>query len=136
MAPHKNGISKLLLLVFSSTTNTLLIKPTVQLDTNWKNLILKSHDHGSESYYKFKNSLLKITQLSPWHVTFGHFVARCAIFVRHHFLWVSYLSILGGIFVKCHFRKVPLFSNGIKGCFFCWEPFLLGVSDGAVFVFL
>ena len=35
--------------------------------------------------------------------------------VRHHFLWVlSYLSILGGVFVKCHFCKVPLFSNGIK----------------------
>ena len=28
MTSYKNGISKLLLLVFSSTTNTLLIKPT------------------------------------------------------------------------------------------------------------
>ena len=37
----------------------------------------------------------------------------------------------------CHFCKVPFFSNGIKGCFFCWVPFLLGVlSDGAGFFFL
>ena len=59
MAPHKNGISKLLLLVFSSTSNTMLINPTPTLDTTWKNLILKSHNHGSESYYKFINSFKK-----------------------------------------------------------------------------
>ena len=35
----------------------------------------------------------------------------------------------------CHFCKVPLFSNSLNGCFFYWVPFLLGVSDGAVFVF-
>ena len=35
----------------------------------------------------------------------------------------------------CHFCKVSLFSNDIKGCFFCWVLFLLGVSDDAVFVF-
>ena len=29
-------------------------------------------------------------------------------------------SISGGVFVMCHFCKVPLFSNGIKGCDFCW----------------
>ena len=34
--------------------------------------------------------------------------------------WVSYLSISGGAFFMCHFCKVPLFSNGIKGCHFCW----------------
>ena len=28
--------------------------------------VSKSHDHESESYKKFKNFLLKITQLSPW----------------------------------------------------------------------
>ena len=36
----------------------------------------------------------------------------------------------------CDFCKVPLFSNGIKGCFFYWVPFLLGVSDGARFFIL
>ena len=36
----------------------------------------------------------------------------------------------------CHFSKVPLFLNSIKRCLFCWLSFLLGVSDGAVFVFL
>ena len=36
----------------------------------------------------------------------------------------------------CHFFKVPLFSNGIKACFFWWVPLLLGLCDGAVFVFL
>ena len=30
-----------------------------------RNLTLKSLDHASESYNKFKNVLLKITQLSP-----------------------------------------------------------------------
>ena len=60
-------------------------------------------------------------RLSPfWQITSGHFFARCAIFARHHFLCVSYLSISGVVFVLCHFRKVPLFSNGIKGCHFCW----------------
>ena len=42
-----------------------------------------------------------------------------------------YLSILGEIFVMCHFCKVPLFSSVIKGCLFCLVP--LSVSDGAVF---
>ena len=32
----------------------------------------------------------------------------------------------------CHFCKVPLFSNDITEFFFCWVPFLLGVSDGGV----
>ena len=85
-----------------------------------KNSTLKSHDHESESYNKFKNVLLKITQLSPWQIAFEHFFARCAIFVRHHFLWVSYLSIAGGVFFMYHFCKVPLFSNSIKGCYFYW----------------
>ena len=69
-------------------------------------------------------------------MTFGHFFARCAIAVRHYFLWVSYLSILGEVFVMCHFCKVLLFSNSIKRCFFCWLPFLLGVSDGAGFFYI
>ena len=84
-------------------------------------MVLKSHGHGSKSFY------------SPWQMTFGHFFARCAIAVRHYFLSVSYLSILGEVFVMCHICKVLLFSNSIKRCLFCWFPFLLGVSDGAVF---
>ena len=35
----------------------------------------------------------------------------------------------------CHFGKVLLFSNSIKGCPFCWFPFLFGVFDGPVFIF-
>ena len=46
-----------------------------------------------------------------------------------------YLSILGGGFVMCNFCKVPLFSNGIKSCFSCWVPLVLGVFDGAAFGF-
>ena len=69
-------------------------------------------------------------------MTFGYFFASCTIFVRHHFLWASYLSVLGGVFVMCHFCQVTLFSNGIKGCFFCWVLLLMGVSDGSVFVLL
>ena len=103
MGLHKNDISKLTLLVFWSAT----------------------HDHECESYIKFKNSLLKITQLSHWQITFGHFFTRCVILVRHNFLWKPYLSISGGVFVMCHFYKMPLFSKSIKGCFFsgchfCW----------------
>ena len=135
MTSHKIGISKLALLVFWSTINILLIEPSLQLDTNWKNSIWKSHDHGSESHYKLKNSLSKIIQLSPSQITFGQFFARRAIFARHHFLWVLYLSILGRVFVMYHFCKVPLFSNGTKECFFCWVLFLLGLSDGVVFCF-
>ena len=78
-----------------------------------------------ESYDKFKNSLLKITQFSPWQIISGYFFARSAIFGRHHFLWVSYLSISGGVFVMCHFCKVPLFSNRISVCLFCWVPFFI-----------
>ena len=129
MAPQKNGISKIWLLVFSSTTKTLLIKPTPTIRRKLEKLDFKI------PWPWVEKSFSKITQLSPWHVTFGHSFGRCTIFVRDHILWVSYLSILGGVFVKCHFCKVPLFSNGIKGCFFCWVPFLLGISDGAVFVF-
>ena len=56
-------------------------------------MILKSHDHASESHDKFKNSLLKITQRT-WQITFGHFFVGCVIFVRNHFLWlhVEHLS--------------------------------------------
>ena len=53
----------------------LLIEPTLQLDVNWKNTILKSHDHGSESHNKFKNSLLKITE-TTWQIACGHSFAR------------------------------------------------------------
>ena len=89
-----------------------------------KNSTLKSHDHESESCNKFKNVLLKITQLSPWQITFGHFFARCAIFVRHHFLWVSYLPIAGGvfscaIFVRCHYFQIALKGAIFIGCISC-----------------
>ena len=33
--------------------------------------------------------------------------------LRHQFLWVSYLSISGGVFVMCNFCEVQLFSIGI-----------------------
>ena len=100
-------------------------------------MILKSHEQGSELYNKFKNSLFKITLLSPWKITFGHFFSTgSAIFVRHHFLWVfSYLFILGRVFFICYFCKVSLFSNGTKGCLFCEVPFLLDVSDAALLGF-
>ena len=58
-----------------------------------KHSILKSHEHESESYKKFKKFLLKIIQLSPSQITFGYFFIRRVIFVMHHFLWVSYFFI-------------------------------------------
>ena len=79
-----------------------------------------------ESYRKCKKSLLKITVRSPWQITSGHFFARWTNFVRHHFSWVLYLSISGGVFVMCHFCKMPLFSNSInKVCLSCKMSFLL-----------
>ena len=82
----------------------------------------KSHDHVSESYNIFKNSLSKITQLSHWQISFviWAFFRKMFHFCEDHFLWVPYLSISGGVFVMRTFYKVPLFSNGIKGCHFCW----------------
>ena len=146
---HKNISQKwhlttyfILTTVFQSTTNTLLIEPNptirhrlvkVRLVWSGKNSILNSHDH--ESLNKCKNSVLKITQFIPWQIIFGHFFAKVAIFVKHHFFSVSYLSVSGGVFVTCHFCKVPLFSNGFKGCLFWWVSYLLGVSDGDVKVF-
>ena len=59
------------LLASWSTTSTLLIEPTLTIRHRrvigislWsgKNSTLKSDDHKSESYNKFKNFLLKITQ--------------------------------------------------------------------------
>ena len=79
----------------------------------WENSILKSHEHESESYNKFKNSLLKIT----------HPNTRCAISLELNFLWASYLSISRWVFVMCYYFKMPLFSNSIEGYLFCWVPF-------------
>ena len=83
--PHKNGISKLTFLVFWSTTNTLLIEPTLTIRHKLEKHDFKTYDHGSESYNKFKNFSLKITDLNPWQITFWHFFTRCVIFVKHHF---------------------------------------------------
>ena len=90
-------------LVFRRTINTLLLNPTptirhkrvIQISL-WseKNSSLKSHDRESESYYKFKNSLLKFTQLSPWQITFGAFFRKV-----------------------CHFRKTPFLGDVIFTCF-------------------
>ena len=89
-----------------------------------KNSTLKFHDHESESYNheSYKNFLLKITQLSPWQITFGQFLQgvpflpgtnfcgchiclfqveylSCAIVVRcrHYFQ----MALKGAIFVEC-----------------------------------
>ena len=92
-----------------------------------KTLTLRSHDHESESYiYDKFNCKNYSAQCLANRVTLGDFFARCAILVRHHFLWVSYLSISGVVFVRCHFCKVPLFSKqmALKGAIFveclCW----------------
>ena len=123
MASYKNWHPTTILLALWGTTNTLIIEPTPTIRHRrligislWsgKNLTLKSRDHESEPYNKFKNFILKITQLSPWQITSGYFFARCAIFVRHHFFCgchiclfqVEYLSCL--IFVRCHYFQMVL----------------------------
>ena len=123
MTPQKNCISQ------KWHLETFVIGLLKYYEYPAENPITMDLNHNTNLKIPFKKSF------SLWHATFKHFFARYAIFVRHHFLWVLYLSILGGVFVICHFCKVPLFSNGIKGCFFCWVPFLLGVFDVGVFVF-
>ena len=115
IASHKNGISRLTLLVFWSNTNTLLIEATPTIRHKLENTILKSLNHGFESCNKDKNSLLNITQIT-WQISFGHFFTRCATFARHHFLWLgSYLSILGGVFDMCHCCKWHYFQMALRG---------------------
>ena len=142
IAPNVNGISQnwyltTTLLAFWSTTNTLLIKPTAAIRHRrvigislWsgKNLNLKSHNHESESYNKFKNFLLEIIQLSPW-----HFFASCAILLRYHFcgchvflFQVEYLSC--AIFVRCQDFQMVLKGAIIVGC-------IWGLSNCNYFLF-
>ena len=90
MAPSINGISqkchlKTYILGFLKYYQTLLIETTPTIRRKLEKQDFKTHDHGSESYNKFNNSPLKITQLSPWQITFGHSCVGCAIFVRHIF---------------------------------------------------
>ena len=40
--------------------------------------------------------------------------------------WVPCLSVSDEVFVMCHFGIVSLLLNDIKGCLFCWVPFVLG----------
>ena len=125
MTPNINNGITTILLFFWSTTNTLLKKHTpairhrrVKRISLWsgKNLTLKSHDHESGSYNKFKNFLLKITQFScPWQINFGHFLLLhkvCllwgTIFCGCHIclFQVEYLSC--AIFIRCHYFQMAL----------------------------
>ena len=132
MAPNKNnGISQkchltITLLVFWSTTNTLLIEPTPTIRYMrvieillWsiKNSALKSHDHESESNNKSTHLILKINQLSrPRQITFGHIFElhkivpflQGTVFCGYHIcvLQVEYLSCV--IFVRCHYFQIAL----------------------------
>ena len=134
---------------FLSNTNPLANRtypPTIRhrrvkvMILEQKKLDFKSYE--PESYNRFRNSLLN--SLGLWQITFPNFFTRCislesaifggVIFARCNFLWVPYLSISGGIFLLCYFCcvmryfcKVPLFSNDIMGCLFCWVPSLLDV---------
>ena len=93
---------------------------------DWKISTLKSHDHESESYNKFKKFLLKNYSVQSLAniATFGHFFLRYVIFLRHQFcrchICIFQLEFLScAIFVWCHY-----FQMGLK------VPFLLGVRDG------
>ena len=79
MAFHKNGVSQLHYYFSEVLPTPYRIEPTPTVRHRkvigislWsgKTLTLKSHDHESESYVynKFKNFLLKITQLSAWQI--------------------------------------------------------------------
>ena len=128
---ENNGISHechltITLLVFWSTTNTLLIEPTptirhmrvIEISLwNRKNSALKSHDHESELNNKFKHLISEITQLSrPCQITFGHLFElhkivpflQGTVFCGYHIclLQVAYLSY--AVFVRCHYFQIAL----------------------------
>ena len=111
MTPNINNGITTILLFFWSTTNTLLKKHTpairhrrVKRISLWsgKNFTLKSHDHESGSYNKFKNFLVKITQFSsPWQINFGHFFCctKCAFCKAPFFVGVIFVYFRWSI---CH----------------------------------
>ena len=103
----KLASQNLTLLVFWSTTNTLLIEPTptvthrrvigISLRSGKK---LTLNDHEAESYNKCKNFILKITQFShPWQITLEHFFA-----LQNMCYFCKALFFLGSIFVYIRWR--------------------------------
>ena len=128
MAPKiNNGISQLITVGFLNT-RLIELTPTIRHSRvigislySGKNQTLKSDDHELESYNKLKKFLLKITQLSrPWQINFGNFFALHKVwrFYKAPFFMDATFVCFRGVFVMYHFCKVPLFSNGIKGCHF------------------
>ena len=109
------------LLIESTPTIRHIQESNKNITLEWKKLDFKNQWPWvwiiqQISEFPFKNHLAQ----SLANITFRHFFVRCVIFLKHHFLWVLYLSISGGVFLMCHFCKVSLLSNGIKGCHFCW----------------
>ena len=70
--------------------------------------------HATNLRISFKKSAQSMENIK-----FGHSDKVCH-FLRHHVLWVTYLSVTGKVFVMYHFCKGPFFSNGIEGCHFWW----------------
>ena len=115
MASHNSIIGFLKYYQF----NTLQVEPTptirhrrvirISLST------LKSNDHESKSYNKFKSFLLKITHLSPWLGIFSQGVPVFwgTIFCACHICLFQVEYLPCAIFVRCHFQMT------LKGVFFC-----------------
>ena len=113
LAPIINGTSQkwyltTTLLTFWSTINALLTQESNR-NITWKRkkLALKSHEHESESHNKYKNFLLKIIQVSPWHF----FVEFCERLTWNGLIfrgkescpkitWIWDLSLLGKFIVN------------------------------------
>ena len=109
--------------------NTLLIEPTPTIRHRrviriplWsgKNSTLKSNDHEFESYNKFKNFLLKITLRIPWQIEPWGIFSQAKPFLSGTIFCECHICLFQMEYLSFAICKVPLFSNGIKGCHFCW----------------
>ena len=137
MTSHKNKISQkwhLKTYITGFLKCYLPVELTSTIRRKLENLFWKSDGHGSESYSKFKNSLLKITQLCPCLANnLWTFFCKACYFCKAPFFWVLHLFILDGVFVMCIFIRWHYFQMALKGAFSARWHFVLGMSDGGVF---
>ena len=114
MAPRENGISQKRHLKSGKLANTKIRHKLEKLDFKipWARVWI---------IQKIEEFPFKIHSAQPLGIFYNVYHSYKAPFFR-----VSYLFILGGVFAMCHFCKVSLFLNYIKGyifyagCRFCW----------------
>ena len=106
MAPRENGISQKRHLKSGNPANTKIRHKLEKLDFKipWARVWI---------IQKIEEFPFKIHSAQPLGIFYNVYHSYKAPFFR-----VSYLFILGGVFAMCHFCKVSLFLNYIKGYIF------------------